>query len=100
MSFCGLFKRGFVALPDLVRVAASEFPARLAVVADDRSLTYAELDVLADRVAAALQRDGVGKGDCAAVCAANAATFVAAYIGIVRAGAVAAPLAPGLTAAS
>ena len=94
MSFAELFDRAFVALPDLVRTAASAFPDRLAVVADDRSLTYAELDLLADRVAGALQRDGLRPGQTVALCAGNSAVFVAVYLGIVRAGAVAAPLPP------
>jgi acyl-CoA synthetase (AMP-forming)/AMP-acid ligase II len=50
-----------------------------------------------DRVASALQRDGVGKGDVAAICATSSVEYGAVFLGILRAGAIVAPLAPSST---
>ena len=45
-----------------------------ALADDERALNYAELDALMDRIAAALQRDGIAPGECIATCAAPSAT--------------------------
>src|SRR5262249_28155187 len=50
-----------------------------------------------DRVAAALQRDGLGPGDCVALIAPASIRYVAAYLGAVRAGVTLAPLPLGTT---
>ena len=47
----------------LVRDVAARHPARIAVSSAGRDLTYAELLARADRLAAVLQRAGVGRGD-------------------------------------
>ena len=67
---------------------------------EGRTLSYAELDAVMDRIAAALQRDGVGKAEVAAICATTSAEYGAAFFGILRAGAIVAPLAPSSTAES
>jgi acyl-CoA synthetase (AMP-forming)/AMP-acid ligase II len=73
----------FTAVPDLVRRHAAERPSHLAVGQDDdrgvRSYDYAALDVLADRIAAALQREGVRPRDAVAVCAANSIEYAAFF---------------------
>ena len=50
-----------------------------------------------DRVAAALQRDGLQSGDAIAICAASSIDYAAVFLGALRAGVVVAPLAPGST---
>jgi acyl-CoA synthetase (AMP-forming)/AMP-acid ligase II len=100
MRFEDLKKQEFGTLPDLIRCHAAEQPDHVALVEDGRALTYAELDRLADRIAAGLQRDGVAAGGVAAICAAASIEYAAAFIGILRAGAAVAPLAPSSTAAS
>ena len=92
-----LFALPFAALPDLVRAHARERGEGLAVVSGEARLTYAGLDALADRIAAALQQDGTAPGDAVAVCATSSIPYAALWIGILRAGAVVAPLAPGST---
>ena len=87
----------FATLADLIRAHARERPHHAAVVLGDELLTYAALDALADRIAAALQRDGTAKGDTVAVCAASSLAYAAVWVGVLRAGAVVAPLAPGST---
>ena len=87
----------FMPLPERLRVLALAQPAALAVQDPDRALTYAELDALMDRVAAALQRDGVQPGQAIAVCATACVGYVALFLGALRAGVVVAPLAPSVT---
>src|SRR5438552_16106506 len=62
------------------------------------SLTYAELDRLADRFAAGLQSLGVRKGDRVAPLLPNCPQFVIAFYGALRAGAVVVPCNPLYTA--
>jgi acyl-CoA synthetase (AMP-forming)/AMP-acid ligase II len=94
----------FTAVPDLVRRHAASRPSHLAVVQDDdrgvRGYDYAAFDALADRIAAALQRDGVRARDTVAVCAANSIEYAAFFIGVLRAGACVAPLPSSATPAS
>jgi len=60
----------------------------------EASLTYAELDRLADRFAAGLQSLGVRKGDRLALLLPNCPQFVVAFYGALRAGAVVVPCNP------
>jgi len=87
----------FTPLPERIRVLASAQPAARAVQDPDRALTYAELDALMDRVASALQRDGVLPGQAIAVCATACVDYVVLFLGALRAGVVVAPLAPSVT---
>jgi acyl-CoA synthetase (AMP-forming)/AMP-acid ligase II len=59
----------FVALADLVALHAAHRPGHAALIHDERSLSFAELDRRVDRIAAALQRDSVGIGDTVAIAA-------------------------------
>jgi long-chain acyl-CoA synthetase len=90
----------FALIADQVRHHARHAPASRALVCADHSLTYAELDRLMDRVAASLQRDGLGLGDAIALCAVSSVAYAAVFLGALRAGVVVAPLAPGATSAS
>jgi amino acid adenylation domain-containing protein len=80
-------------LPELLARAARERPDHPAVVAD-RSVTYAELDELASRVAVALAANGIGPGDRVAVSAPKSVGVVASIYGIMRAGAAYVPIDP------
>jgi acyl-CoA synthetase (AMP-forming)/AMP-acid ligase II len=90
---------GFGTLSDLIRAHAAAAPGRLALVQDDRGITYAELDVLMDRVACALQRDGIRARESIAICAYTSIEYAVVFLGALRAGVVVAPLAPSCTAA-
>jgi long-chain acyl-CoA synthetase len=72
----------------LVRRACESAPRRPAVVARSGSLTYAELDSLANRAARALQELGVERGDRIAVCLPNDLDIVVAFHGAMRLGAI------------
>ncbi|MFC5522903.1 class I adenylate-forming enzyme family protein [Polaromonas jejuensis] len=90
----------FRSLSDLVREHAHQRPHALALCDAEQTLDYAALDVLMDRVAAALQLDGLKPGDVIALCATPSVRYAAVFLGALRAGVVPAPLAPSVTAAS
>jgi len=73
-SVQSLLAGSFGTLPALVGAIAAERPSRAALVHGARALSYGEFDLLADRVAAALQRDGTASGDAVVICAASCST--------------------------
>ncbi len=92
-----LLSQEFGTIADVIRAQAAELGDKPAIVDAERSISYAELDRLMDRIAVALQRDGVGKGEVAAICATTSAAYGATFFGVLRAGAIVAPLAPSST---
>ncbi|MCR5877920.1 class I adenylate-forming enzyme family protein [Phenylobacterium sp. J367] len=92
-----LLAEDFGTIADVIRAQAAELKAKPALVDAKRTISYAELDALMDRIAAALQRDGVGKADVAAICASSSVEYGATFLGILRAAATVAPLAPSST---
>jgi len=84
-------------ITDLLREHAFARPRHVALVVGESVLSYAELDTLADRVAASFQRDGLGPGDAIAICALTSTRYVAVFLGALRAGVAVAPLAPSVT---
>jgi acyl-CoA synthetase (AMP-forming)/AMP-acid ligase II len=99
MQIADLVARDFGTNAELIRAHARERPTHPALWLDDRSLDYAALDALIDRVAASLQRDGLGPGDVIATCAATSFEYAVTFLGSVRAGVTVAPLAPDTAAA-
>lgn len=87
----------FATLPDLIRAHAVERGDKIALADASGELDYASLDALLDRVAAALQRDGVRHGDAVAIVASASIDYAAVFLGALRAGCVATPLAPSGT---
>jgi acyl-CoA synthetase (AMP-forming)/AMP-acid ligase II len=65
-----------------------------------RGLDYAGFDALVDRIAAALQRDGVRPRDSVTICATNSIEYAALFVGILRAGGCVVPLPPSATPAT
>ncbi|WP_151448863.1 class I adenylate-forming enzyme family protein [Lacisediminimonas profundi] len=88
----------FISLPDLVARHAAADPRHIALIEGERSIDYAGLDQLMNRVAASLQRDGVRPQQCIAICAAGSLDYAATFLGALRAGVTVAPLAPSSTA--
>jgi fatty-acyl-CoA synthase len=68
--------------------AAAIFPGKTAVIHGDRRFTYAEFYARCRRLAAALQRRGIGRGDTVAVMAPNVPAMLEAHYGVPMAGAV------------
>ncbi|MEP6791509.1 MAG: class I adenylate-forming enzyme family protein [Ramlibacter sp.] len=82
----------FQAIADLARQHALARPNQRALVQGERSVTWAQLNAMMDRVAASLQRDGLKPGQAIAICAANSLEYVAVFLGALRAGVAVAPL--------
>jgi acyl-CoA synthetase (AMP-forming)/AMP-acid ligase II len=95
-----LLNTEFALITDLIRQHAADDPQRLALMEGEHQMDYGALDVLMDRIAAALQRDGLQAGDAVAICAGMSIEYAAVFLGALRAGVVVAPLAPGATPAS
>ena len=100
MSAEDLLASDFAALPDLIRAHAAQRPDHPALIEGDETLTYSALAALMDRVAFALQRDGLRSGDAVAICAKTSINYAATFCGILAAGAAVAPLAPSSTPAT
>ena len=79
-------------LPDLVREAGAADPSRIALVAGERTLTYAELDRRTREIAAAVRAPGAATQELVAVAGERSMEFVCAMLGVMRAGCVYVPL--------
>jgi acyl-CoA synthetase (AMP-forming)/AMP-acid ligase II len=97
MTVADLLAQPFGALADLIARHASQRPDHLALIHGEHRLTYGELDALMNRVAAGLKRDGVQPREAVAACALSSIEYVATFMGVLRAGAAMAPLAPSST---
>jgi acyl-CoA synthetase (AMP-forming)/AMP-acid ligase II len=87
-------------LSSSLREAARRFPDRTVLhSADGWTVSYAELDRLADEVALGLADLGVGPGDVLALALPSTPEYVAAYVGAARLGAVTAGVNPSLAPA-
>ena len=81
-------------LADELRVTAALHGERIALVAGERRLTYAELDRAVDGFASGLRELGVQRGDRVAVILRNGIEPAVAIYGALRAGAAFTPLNP------
>ncbi|WP_066657063.1 MULTISPECIES: class I adenylate-forming enzyme family protein [unclassified Sphingomonas] len=87
----------FGTIPALIAAHARERGDKLAVVHGDDALTYAQLDARMDAIAAALQRDGLTRGQAVAIVGAMGVDYAAIFLGAIRAGGAPAPIAPSST---
>ena len=90
----------FTPLPEMIGARAAEAPEKIALIQDERKLTYRDLDKAMNRVAAALQREGVKPRESIAICAGTSIEYACAFLGALRAGVAVAPIAPSSTAES
>jgi len=84
----------FRPVPALIEDMAAGHPGRTAVCYGGRTLSYAELDRLANGIAAAAADRGVVKGDRVATLLVNSLEMPAAYLAMMKLGAVFVPLDP------
>ena len=84
----------------MIGARATEAPEKIALIQDERKLTYRDLDKAMDRVAEALQREGVKPRESVAICAGTSIEYACAFLGALRAGVAVAPIAPSSTAES
>jgi long-chain acyl-CoA synthetase len=89
----------FETLTDRLRRVARQQRKALALGDGQWLLDYQTLDRLVDRVAAALQRDGVLPGQAVASCAGSGVLQAVCGLGTLRAAAVPTPIAPSVTPA-
>ena len=87
----------FATLPDIIRAHGAERGAKTAIVGEDGALSYAALDTAMDRIAAALQRDGLAHSQAVAIVGAPSVAYATVFLATLRAGGAATPLAPGST---
>ena len=81
-------------LVSLVAAAVRRSPHTAAVTDERGTLSYAELDAAADRVARTLRAAGVGVESVVAVCAERSTELVTGLLGVLKAGAAYLPLDP------
>ncbi len=79
-------------LASIIEHHARLTPKKEAVVFGDTRINYGTLDSMANRVANALTKMGIGKGDKVALSCPNLPYFPIVYYGILKAGAVVVPL--------
>lgn len=92
-----MLSQDFGQIAQLIRLHASHRPDAPALHDGSDALSWKQLDALMDRVAAALQRDGIAAGEVISLCAASSVRYAAVFLGALRAGVAVAPLAPGST---
>ena len=81
-------------VPELFAAQAARTPHAVAVVFNDTSLTYAELDARANRLAHRLRRHGVGPDVLVGVCLERSLDLVIALVAVLKAGGAYVPLDP------
>jgi len=82
----------FIPLSVIIRAHGERRGPAIAIADETTRISWADLDGMLDRVAAALQREGVQANEPVAIAASNAVNTGLAFLGALRAGAVAAPL--------
>jgi len=76
--------------------SAHRYPDKSALVVGKYRTSYAELERLADRLAAILMQAGVHRGDRVVIMADSSVLTVAAIFGTLKAGAVFSPINPSI----
>ncbi|MDH3314371.1 MAG: acyl-CoA synthetase [Gammaproteobacteria bacterium] len=71
-----------------IKRSAAVYPEKTAVIHGDRSYTYSEFYQRCRRLASALERRGIGKGDTVSVMAPNVPAMLEAHYGVPMTGAV------------
>ena len=74
--------------------AAARHLGKAAIISGDVGISYAYIDKASNKVANALLKTGVNKGDRIAMLLSNSPEFVITFFGIIKAGAIAVPLDP------
>ena len=81
-------------LHQLLEISAKQYPDRKAVIYNNNSITYQELNEVSTRLSCVLRNAGVEKGDRIGIYLNKSIEAVSAIFGILKAGAVYVPLDP------
>ncbi|MFC1931049.1 class I adenylate-forming enzyme family protein [Chloroflexota bacterium] len=76
----------------MLEKTVSNYAGKTAIVCGERRVSYAEVDKTSNKVAHALIKMGLRKGDRVATLLTNSPEFVAIYFGIIKAGGIPVPL--------
>ena len=76
----------------LLTNSANKFPDRLAIISEEGRFTFRVFNQRTDRLAVAMLKAGLKKGDRVAILFLNSVYFVETYIAAIKAGLVAAPI--------
>ncbi|WP_142240353.1 AMP-binding protein, partial [Mycobacterium intracellulare] len=87
-----------VSVPELFATQVARTPDAVAVVCEDQSLTYRELDESSNRLAHLLVGRGAGPGRTVAVVLSRSVEAVVAIVAVLKTGAAYLPIDPGLPA--
>jgi fatty-acyl-CoA synthase len=77
-----------ITIADIVEGFARDKPQNLAILYQDRTLTYRDLDRAANRYANWARVHGIGRGGVVALLMENCPDYIAAWLGLVKLGAV------------
>lgn len=77
---------------EIVRLHGRDRPDAPALIVDDRTISFGELDALSSRAAQAFAAAGIGVGDRVAFIDRNGAEFFVAMFGLAKLGAVGVPV--------
>lgn len=79
-------------LKEMLETASERFGSKTAIVCGDKRISYKELNDDANRMANALKKLGITRGDRVALLLGNSPEFIISYFGTVKLGATAVPL--------
>lgn len=79
-------------LKQMLEKSTEQYSAKIAIISDNRRLSYAELDGESNKVSNYLTKIGIKKGDCIAILLTNSLEYVVLYLGIIKISAIAVPL--------
>ncbi|MDH5300263.1 MAG: long-chain fatty acid--CoA ligase [Gammaproteobacteria bacterium] len=82
----------YSSIPEVFRTTAKQRADQTAIIFMGREVSFGQIDQQSDRVAAGLAARGIAKGDHVALYCVNCDIFAAAYLGILKAGAIVVPL--------
>lgn len=81
-------------LPNFLIMAAKKYPRRIAIIFNDKKISYSELGKLSIKFANSLKRIGVKKGDGVALFLPNSPQFIISYYGALMIGSIITALNP------
>jgi long-chain acyl-CoA synthetase len=79
-------------LKDMLETAAQRYGEKTAIICGERLLAFTEFDRAANKMASALKKMGVSRGQRVAMLLSSSPEFAVVYFGIVKIGAIAVPL--------